>query len=420
MIPRRTVAWLYGWLAGCLMLGCAVPAAAAPAAARDLNVQTDCGAQGNGAGDDTGKIQACIDQAAHSGRAVYIPTGVYRISGPLRIANNDTTVYGTAATTTLIVQTNGDARIFDISNNGNPIDGIRLRGLGLVYSTPRPAGFAIFCDTCWRTYFQQLNIGRAASNLHLGTGIWVTGGNQVFVEDTVITNDTAQGMYFAGVGDVFLSNVEINQLPDDTQSTGIVFDSGVGGIYAINVNVTAGETAFLFENTRRTVPPNFGFFTNCLADTVNGVGWHFQSATSMRLTNSWAATAANYGIIAGGDVDGLSIMDSRIYNNGSSGVVLNAGTRNVSIKGSTITGNSRLAAHTKPGIEIGAGVSAFQILDNVIGSADRFGNTQSYAITIAPGASDHYMIVGNDLHDNAAGGLLDQAKSDHAVTANNL
>ncbi|NML07824.1 right-handed parallel beta-helix repeat-containing protein [Sphingomonas sp. G-3-2-10] len=398
------------------MLLSATPVAAAP---RDLNVQTDCGAKGDGGADDTDKIQACISRAAGSGQAVYIPTGVYRLTGQLRIANHNTTIYGTSSATTTLVQTNGTAHIFHISNDGNPIDRIQIRDLEMFYSTPNPTGFGILCNNCWRTYFQQLNIGRAATNAFMSTGIWVNDGNQVFVQDSVITYASKQSLYFAEVGDVYLSDLEINQYDDSTGSVGAVFDTGVGGIYAINVNVTGGHTGFLFQNSQNKVPPNFGFFTNCLADTLNGVGWNFQAAQSMRLTNSWSATAAVHGVIVK-DVDGLSITDSRIYNNGGDGILVEPGARNLTIKDSTITGNSRGAPRRHYGINVSAGVSDFQILGNMIGTADGFANTQAYGIYIAPGASDNYMIVANEVRRNLSGGLQNGATGANKVVANNL
>ncbi|MDV6330688.1 glycosyl hydrolase family 28-related protein [Asticcacaulis sp. 201] len=405
-----------------ILLGVALailPTAPAFAADRDLNVKTDCQAKGDGVADDTAKIQACIDRAAHSQQAVYIPTGQYRITVALRIANHDTTVYGTSSTNTTLIQSDAVQPVFHIANGGTPIDRVTLSNLELYYSAKSPTGFAVLCENCWRTYFRQMNFGRAGGGANLGTALWVTGGNQVFVQDSVVTAATVQGMYFAEVGDVFLSNVEVNQVDTSTRSVGVVFDTGVGGIYATNVNVTGGHTGFLFENTLKKVPPNFGFFTNCLADTLNGVGWNFDSALSMRLTNSWSATAAVHGIIAR-DVDGLSITDSRIYNNGEIGVLLQAGARNVSIKDSTIAGNSRRAKQRYPGISVEAGVSDFQILGNMIGGADGFGNYQSYGVQIADGPSDNYMIVGNDMHRNLDGGLRDGAAATKKVVANNM
>ncbi|HWK37053.1 right-handed parallel beta-helix repeat-containing protein [Sphingomonas sp.] len=407
-----------GVLLGVMLIGLSA-LAPARAEARDLDVKADCGARGDGAADDTDRLQTCIDRAAHSGQPVYLPAGTYRITGQLRIANPNTTVRGASSATATIAQANRAAHIFNISNDGHPIDKIQIRDLGLIYSAPDPTGMAILCNTCWRTYFQQLNIGRAATDAYVSTGIWVTGGNQVFVQDSVITYASRQSLYFANVGDVFLSDVEVNQYDHSTSSAGVVFDTGVGGIYAINVNVTGGHTGFLFQNTQKKYAPNFGFFTNCLADTLNGVGWNFQAGQSMRLTNSWSATAAVYGMQVR-NVNGLSITDSRIYNSGADGILIEPGSRNVTIKDSTITGNSRAAPRRHDGISIAAGVSDFQILGNMIGEADGFGNFQAYGIRVAPGGSNNYMIVANELRRNLSGGMVNGATGLSKVVANNL
>jgi len=400
------------------VLGLSATAAVA-ATDRDLNVKTDCKAKGDGVADDTAKLQACIDQAAHSHQAVYIPTGTYRISSALKVSNHDTTIYGTSSTNTTLIQSDGSKPIFHVSNGGTPIDRLTFRNLELYYASANPTGFAVLCENCWRTYFRSLNIGRAGHGANLGTALWVTGGNQVFVQDSVITGATAQSLYFAEVGDVFLSNVEVNQVDTSTTSVGIVFDTGVGGIYATNVNVTGGHTGFLFQNSLKKVPPNFGFFTNCLADTLNGVGWNFDSAISMRLTNSWSATAAVHGVIVR-DVDGLSITDSRIYNSGAIGILVKPEARNVSIKDSTIAGNSRLHKQAYPGIQVEANAKDFQIIGNMIGGVDGFGNYQSFGVQIADGASDNYMIVANDMRRNLSGGIRNGATGASKVIANNM
>src|SRR5690348_9812295 len=49
-----------------------------------LNVQNDCGAQGNGSADDSPAIQSCINQAA-SGQTIYFPNGTYNLSRTLNI-----------------------------------------------------------------------------------------------------------------------------------------------------------------------------------------------------------------------------------------------------------------------------------------------------------------------------------------------
>lgn len=407
-----------------VLAGLSPAVASALASAADLNVRSDCHAAGNGTNNDTIAIQNCITTAASTGQAVYFPAGTYAITEALVISSSNISLRGENEATTTIVQHSPAANLFTIANGHAVVDKVVIKEFELYYSSQNPSGATIYCGNCWRSYFQQLSFGRSSGpstpKHYISTGIWANGGNQIFVEESRFNYTSSQAMYFAGVGDVYLSNLEINDFDSDTTTTGVVFDTGVGGIYATNVNVTGGETGFLFENLQPNgVPPNFGFFTNCLADTVNGVGWQFESATSMRLTNSWAATAGVYGVLIK-SVNGLSITDSRIYNNGSAGISLGAGALNVSIKNSTIAGNSRLAHGSNPGISVASGVAGFQVLDNSIGGYDGFGNTQSYAIGIAGGPSNNFMIVGNNLKDNVSGELNNGATGTSFVIANNL
>ena len=395
------------------------PRASATTPTQDLNVKVDCGAVGNGTTDDTPSIQSCINTAQTTGQGVYFPVGSYKITQALTISSGNILLYGSNRGTTKIVQYTASDNVFTIGNGGAPVSRVTLRRLQLEYSVSGASGLTVYCDNCWRTRFEHMIFGDPGTPHLFSTGIWSDGGNQVFVEDSEFDLTASQGMYFTGTGDVYLSNLEINDDSSDTSTTGVVFDSGVGGIYATNVNVTSGETGFLFENTQSGgIPPNFGFFVNCLGDTLNGEGWDFESADSMRLTNSWAATG-NYGIILH-NVNGISITDSRIYNNSEAGIWIESGASNVSVKDSTISGNSRLRPGANPGVLVSVGVGQFQILDNEIGEADGFGATQSYGIVIGSGASDNFMIVGNDLQNNASGELVNGATGSHVVIASNL
>lgn len=386
---------------------------------QDLNVKSDCGAAGDGSTNDTTDIQSCITTAASSGQAIYFPPGTYKITAALTISSGNMLLYGTNSGTTKIVQFTSGDNLFTIANGGSPVNQVSLRNLQLEYNGVNPTGITIYCDDCWRTNFYHMIFGDPGTAHLFTTGIWADGGNQVFVEDSQFNVAGSQGMYFMGTGDVYLSNLEVNGQSTDTTTTGIVFDSGVGGIYAVNVNVTSGETGYLFENTQAGgIVPKFGFFTNCLADTLNGEGWDFEAASSMRLTNSWAATG-NYGILVK-SVQGLSITDSRIYNNVSAGIWLRSGATDVTIKDSTITANSRTSSGSFPGILVDAGVGRFQVLNNEIGAADGFSATQSYGVVVSTGASDNFMIVGNDLQNNVTGEYSNGGTGSHTVIASNL
>jgi hypothetical protein len=404
--------------AAALILAVTAPRALATPT-QDLNVKSDCSAAGDGSTDDTTHIQSCITTAASSGQGIYFPPGTYKVTAALTISSGNMLLYGTNSGTTRIVQFTAADNLFTIANGGSPVNQVTLKNLQLEYNTASPSGLTIYCDDCWRTTFWHLVFGDPGAAHLFSTGIWASGGNQVFVEESQFNVAASQGMYFAGTGDVYLSNLEINGQAADTTTTGIVFDSGVGGVYATNVNVTSGETGYLFENTQEGgIVPKFGFFTHCLADTLNGEGWDFEAAASMRLTNSWAATG-NYGILIK-NAQGISITDSRIYNNVEAGIWLSTGATDVTIKDSTITANSRTSSGSSPGILVSAGVGRFQILNNEIGAADGFSATQSYGVLISSGASDNFMIVGNDLQNNVTGEYSNGGTGIHKVIANNL
>src|SRR5690606_23956815 len=149
------------------------------------------------------------------------------------------------------------------------------------------------------------------------------------------------------------------------------------------------------HNYPETAPPNYGFFTNVLADSQSGpIGWDIQSAHSIVLANSWAATSQRYGIYAD-RVVGLGIHHSRIYWNGEEGIYLTDNARDVIISDSRITGNSKSASGSFPGIYVNSGAKNVMIRGNMIGAADGFGNTQSYGITVSPGPIAGLMIQGN-------------------------
>ena len=378
----------------------------AMAATTDLNAKSDCGAVGNGTTD--------------------FPVGTYKITSPLSISTDNITLYGSNNGTTTIVQATSSANTINISNGGSVVDKVTIRSLELYYSTQNPTGITIYCNNCWRPLFRDLSFGKTltvGNTPHwFSNGIWAVGGNLIYVEDSRFTNTSSNGMVFQNAGEVNLMNLQVNNVVGDTAVTGLVFDGQTGGIYGTNINVTAGQTGFLFENTfggGSSNYPAYGFFTHCLADSQNGTGWDFNTAKSMRLTNSWAATSGGIGILIE-NANTISIVDSRIINNGGIGIKINSGASQISIKDSMISGNSRISSGSYSGIDVAAGVSDFQILNNQIGAAGDFLATQAYGISIASGAGDNYMIIGNDLQHNATGEVSNAATGTHYVSTNNL
>ena len=69
---------------------------------------------------------------------------------------------------------------------------------------------------------------------------------------------------------------------------------------------------------------------------------------------------------------------------------------NVRLEGCSIAGNGAAASNTYDGVYVAAAISNFTITDNIIAPAGAASsNTQRYAINIATGASNNYIIANN-------------------------
>jgi hypothetical protein len=75
-----------------------------------IDVRSDCGARGDGRTDDTAAVQACLDRAARIGgpdTLVYFPSGRYRVSRTIRIADADYLVGGTGWHSQIVASARG-------------------------------------------------------------------------------------------------------------------------------------------------------------------------------------------------------------------------------------------------------------------------------------------------------------------------
>lgn len=89
-----------------------------PAYATVHNVQTSCGATGNGSTDDTAAIKTCISQLV-SGDTLEFPAGTYRVSSQLSVNVSNVTIDGSNKTATILnTQTGSGATGLLVGKNG--------------------------------------------------------------------------------------------------------------------------------------------------------------------------------------------------------------------------------------------------------------------------------------------------------------
>lgn len=119
-----------------------------------LNAKTDFGAVGNGVADDTAELQAALVAAA--GKALYLPTGTYLVTGALSFPSN-TTIFGDGASSVIYSNVNP---VVSTSGKTN----IRLKGLK--FDTTGSLSMVIDFDNCTNLVFEDVIYdGLQGSNL---------------------------------------------------------------------------------------------------------------------------------------------------------------------------------------------------------------------------------------------------------------
>jgi hypothetical protein len=251
-----------------------------------------------------------------------------------------------------------------------------------------------------------------------GGGIYVNvGAAAVYLRHVImyhadVNNQPQYGIQVTSSGELIISDCDIAQM-------GICLSIVPGqGQYAIATYVSNS----FFDNGR----------TACVYVAPTGDGF----VSTMRFANVWTSTGIpdNPGRANGFSFVGLYstpppgiefvIDDVSLVNCLGQGFVGNAGlyahtVHGLSITSSTFGGNFN-------GIQIAAGTQNFVLAGNMCGNYvpppanQPNGNNTYYGIYIDPGASDHYVVVGNLLNGNTGGALFDGGTGSNKAIANNV
>jgi hypothetical protein len=108
---------------------------------KDVVSVKDFGAVGDFSTDDTVALQAAIDHGGSSGHAIYIPSGAYRITSPLRTGKAGTPVkiFGDGSNHSMIVQSTAGAN--GIEHDWNPVT-VAAAGATCTVTCQHPHGFS--------------------------------------------------------------------------------------------------------------------------------------------------------------------------------------------------------------------------------------------------------------------------------------
>lgn len=389
----------------------------------------DFGATGGGSVDDTSAIQAAEAAACSAGGGViYFPHGTYKVNSSINITCNNIHFVGEDRQSTVIASASTTNNTIAIGSIASPVSSIYISRLSFNPSVTKTNGSEIYSvgnlvdisdigvnggwngvafDSNGNMVINKLSDFYLQNGHGVGVIVGTTNGllQEVYIDSGTVTN-YANGFVFANVSGAYLSNV------DTILSTG-------DGIQLIPVS--GGEVVFVF-------------FDTVLSDSSTGNGWVFQNNGAQALASivcnkCWAAAShGSAGMLFNSAnaryLNGITIQNSIIRANQQHGIYLEAGN-NIILDSNQVCNNSGSSSGTYHGIVVQAGVTNFQITNNVSGlcgydAALGASNNQGYGILIATGASDKYVVTGNRAPSNVTGGVSDGGTGSNKSVANNV
>jgi hypothetical protein len=332
-----------------------------------------------------------------TGSAIYFPAGVYRTSGELTTGAKSLHIYGDSRYASEIKTTSATAAIFSLNFYACLVE--RLKFTTTVTRTA-PNPYVHMTSSSNNSVLREFWMDGHA----VGVRVSLSGGHvQLGYFANGATGAGTGGILADGINEIYIDHCEI-------------FSSvGGGAEYAIKVTgpgsieITdcgfVGHTRSLWVENAASVYCNGVFFDNAGTGIYLAPG-NGQTAVRSRFVGCWATSATGNGVeispTGTGVVTGVEFLGHHAYFNGGHGFDINGGASTTGVK---ITG-SQIGANTGNGVDVAANVGKFQLVGNAIGTGSGHA-ANANGVVIAAGASDQYVIVGNDLSGNTGAALTD-------------
>lgn len=365
----------------------------------------DYGALGDDSNDDTAEIQAAVDAAeANGGGTVFLPKGIYKTTSEILNNSNGVRIVGESRSGTVIkgyTNTQSVVRFHEC-------DYFALEDLTIFNGITKTGGYGVFFDGT-PTQYSVRNV--TIENQYYGLGGSPAAGlvDNIYLEDCIDSY-----IYLTGNGaDATFSNIVIDNTTGTGTDVGIKILGAVQGAVFNNIDIHGTYKGVTLDNNAAVANLEWIFFNTVMADSCRHNGWELGIGTGgpmrgINLVGCWSGNNTENGILISSNVVDTNIIGGRIIHNDKHGISITGGL-NVLISGNKILNNSAGSSTTYHGINVAAGVTYFNITNNNIASgiANLPAGTQGYGINIASGASDYYVISGNNLYPNGTGQLND-------------
>ena len=380
----------------------------------------DFGAVGNNANDDAAAISSAIAAAnvftglagSQRGVRVYFPSGIYLIGSALTaLSGNGIVLYGEGRGATTI---NVNFASGDVINLGAGTAFNEVHDLQFNANVTRASG--AFINTNGANDVQIYNFAMTGAFVGISvssSSIKVTIENGE-INSTVATTGVSILVVNGSAGDTYIGPRIIMSNSSGARPLAGVRIQQTGHTQITGCNVTNCVSGLQID-PQANQDVTYVWCTDTLWDScgsqallINPANAATARVRSVRFQSSWfSGTASGPGVNAtsagaSAIVDDIMFENCRFLNNNTHGFTLAFGT-NFHIVDSTIAGNSQAGAQANDGINVAAGITDFQILNNRIGPVGTATNTQRYGILITSGASDRFQIINNDLRGNGNG-----------------
>jgi polygalacturonase len=354
----------------------------------------DFGALGDNSNDDTAEIQAAITALPATGGTVNLPDGIFRVSAELTIAAARDGIRLLGSGGTILRSTSATARIINFDPGaGDKAQNISIENIIFDATVTRTNNEFVRIANCEHVTLRSLRTDAA----YIGVS-WANCFD-VYLDDIYSRNSVDADLKSGGTNiDTYIVNCTGEGTAGNTTKDGLVVESGDSGLYVQNSDFTQGDLGIIIKNsTPANGQPEFLFFGTVLADQANGHCWEIDDGKCVFLDHCWGSSSATgCGIINNGG-DFVFITDSQVHNNYEWGMLIQSGAE-THIRDSLVGGNGTQAPNSFDGIGVAAGASNFSIRgcrvvdDPLLGSG-----TQRDGIRVSVGASNNYVIAGNDV-----------------------
>lgn len=139
------------------------------------------------------------------------------------------------------------------------------------------------------------------------------------------------------------------------------------------------------------------------------------SIVRAKLSDVWVSGHSDQGVLMqGAGLDGADLSGVHAFLNGTSGIHLEGGAKNIQIIG------GKVAANGDNGIAVGAGVVDFSVQDLTSGECEGLSGNGAWGMLVHGNGHSGYRIIGNDFRGNGAGGLYDPLLGAPKIVKDNL